>query len=81
VVRGVSLLAAIALVPFLGSCETPAETNDESAASAVVAKDGSIRLPFLRGAFVTYNRVMPIEVEQAIAGVPTKRPVVVWAGH
>jgi hypothetical protein len=40
----------------------------------------AIRRPFLRGAFVTYNTEMPIEIDQAIAGRKTDRPVIVWAG-
>jgi len=42
--------------------------------------DGSVRIPFLGGAFVTKNHEMPVEVEQAIVGEPTDHPVVVWAG-
>jgi hypothetical protein len=44
----------------------------------VQVSDGSVRLPFLGGAFVTHNREMPVEVEQAVAGEPTDHPVVVW---
>jgi hypothetical protein len=51
------------------------------AAQAVRAPDGSLRRPFLGGAFVTWNGEMPIEVDQAIAGEVPDRPVVVWAGN
>ena len=63
--------------------ETAPADGDEAANVArkvVTAADGSLRVPYLGGAFVTYNREMPIEVEQAIAGIPTDRPVIVWAG-
>ena len=44
------------------------------------AADGSLRRAFIGGAFVTWNSSMPIEIDQAIAGEPTRRQVVVWAG-
>jgi hypothetical protein len=37
-------------------------------------------VPFLGGAFVTWAESMPVEVEQAVAGQRTDRPVLVWAG-
>jgi hypothetical protein len=86
------LIAASAL--FVTGCVVSPDTEAETAATAapasathvplarkvVRAPDGSLRVPFLGGAFVTYNREMPVEVEQAIAGIPTDRPVIVWAG-
>ena len=50
------------------------------AAQAVRAPDGSLRRPFLGGAFVTWNGEMPTEMDQAIAGEVPDHPVVVWAG-
>ena len=86
----VTLLIAASAVFVTGCVATP-DTAAETAATAqgsavplarkvVRAADGSLRVPYLGGAFVTYNREMPIEVEQAIAGIPTDRPVIVWAG-
>jgi len=49
-------------------------------AAPLRAPDGSLRRPFLGGAFVTYNQEMPVDIDQAIAGEPTDHPVVVWAG-
>ena len=70
-----------------GSASGPStDSSPESAGDAPLARrvlradDGSLRVPYLGGAFVTRSAEMPIEVEQAIAGVPTNRPVIVWAG-
>jgi hypothetical protein len=56
-------------------------SSDEEAPQGLVhavrAPDGTVRVPFLGGAFMTRNREMPIEMEQAIAGEPTDHPVVV----
>ena len=87
--RGTLLLfAGCALV--VASCGAPMDSSTGGdraeapsfGASAVAehAADGSVRLPYLGGAFVTRGPEMPIEVEQAIAGRRTDRPVVVWAG-
>jgi len=83
-----SCIAASAI--FVTGCAASADSSvDETAQGGgaanvarkvVTAPDGSLRVPYLGGAFVTYNREMPIEVEQAIAGLPTDRPVIVWAG-
>ena len=85
-----SFIAASAL--FVTGCAASADSSADETAPAqgggaasmarkvVTAPDGSLRVPYLGGAFVTYNREMPIEVEQAIAGIPTDRPVIVWAG-
>jgi hypothetical protein len=71
------------------ACAGCGDTDDKSeldeqarpqTAAVVRAPDGSLRVPFLGGAFVTRNREMPIEIQQAIAGLPPDHPVVVWAG-
>src|SRR5262245_29292165 len=60
---------------------TPADEPDVVPAEKLTrAADGSLRRSFLGGAFVTWNKSMPIEVDQAIAGERPRRPVVVWAG-
>lgn len=56
---------------------------DPQAKEVERAPDGSIRRPFLGGAFVTYNHEMPVDIDQLLAGEPTDHPVVVfvWAGE
>lgn len=56
-------------------------TGGDHAKAVVRAGDGSVRVPFLGGSFVTYNTDMPVEVEEAVQGKRTTRPVVVWAGN
>jgi hypothetical protein len=59
---------------------TGASTPAERGSQALRAPDGSLRRPFLGGAFVTWNRAMPIEIDQAIAGETPDHAVLVWAG-
>jgi hypothetical protein len=82
---GAATIACAAALASAGCGDTDDKSEiDEQARprlSAVVrAPDGSLRVPFLGGAFVTRNREMPIEIEQAIAGLRPDHPVVVWAG-
>ena len=56
--------------------ETPATPETD----APSARHPASRVPFLDGAFVSWAESMPVEVEQAATGLPTDRPVVVWAG-
>ncbi|MEJ7735703.1 MAG: hypothetical protein WKG00_41755 [Polyangiaceae bacterium] len=78
-------MVAVAL-PLAACSGAPDAGSDETAALGPGASDGSAierpsaRVPFLGGAFVTWAESMPVEVEQAVAGRPTDRPVVVWAG-
>ena len=78
----ISPLIALSALTCLAACGGAADSIplDPPRSTAVRAPDGSIRVPFLGGAFVTRNRAMPPDVEQAIAGEPTDHPVVVWAG-
>jgi hypothetical protein len=81
----VGLVAVAAAGMLVAACVgNPGDdaADDEPAAlpAAVRAPDGTLRVPYLGGAFVTKNREMPIEVQQAIAGEPTDHPVVVWVG-
>ncbi len=77
------LVAAAAVGLLLGCVGNVDGAGDDSPGDPPVARrypDGSVRIPFLGGAFVTKNGEMPVEVEQAIAGEPTDHPVVVLAG-
>jgi hypothetical protein len=80
-VLALPLLAACSGAPDAGSEETAAVGGSPgSAPTDVASRQPSARVPFLGGTFVTWAESMPIEVEQAAAGVATDRPVVVWAG-
>jgi hypothetical protein len=57
-----------------------ATTTIEIAAPAAPGDAPPIRRAFLGGYFETKNTSFPVEIDQAIAGKPTARPVVVWAG-
>jgi hypothetical protein len=74
------VLMAIGMALAVGCLSADEGQPAPRAAEAVRAPDGSLRRPFLGGAFVTYNAQMPIEIEQAIAGETPDHPVVVWAG-
>ncbi len=54
------------------------------AACGGLAGDGTVeemqRRDFAYGAFVTWNREMPVEIEQILAGLDTERPVHALAG-
>ena len=67
----------------IGGADAPPDqqgAGERGSANTARAPDGSLRRPFLGGAFVTYNQEMPVDIDQAIAGEPTDHPVVVWAG-
>ena len=72
------LLPALVCVASCGSADSEPASAREPA--SVKAPDGSLRVPFLGGAFVTWSPEMPVDVAQAIAGEPTDHVVVVWAG-
>lgn len=74
-------MAFLAVLGLLGCGGDAGDTSApaEGAAKTVRAPDGSLRLPFLGGAFVTKSPAMPVEVQQAIAGEVPDRPVVVMA--
>ncbi len=77
------LLAAAAAGLVMGCVGSTDGGSDDAPGDPPVARrypDGSVRVPFLGGAFVTKNREMPVDIEQAITGEPTDHPVVVWAG-
>jgi hypothetical protein len=74
------LLLSIAGVLATGCVGGGESEPVEQAAQMTRAPDGSLRRPFLGGAFVTWNEEMPIEIDQAIAGEIPDHPVVVWAG-
>jgi|HubBroStandDraft_6_1064221.scaffolds.fasta_scaffold533459_2 hypothetical protein len=75
--RSLLLLTVLGVLSCGGANDEPAPR--ERAATAVRAPDGSLRVPFLGGAFVTKSPAMPVEMEQAIAGEVPDRPVVVMA--
>ena len=60
---------------------SPAPASPMGASHGASASRSTQRVPFLGGAFVTWNEALPIEVHQAVAGAPTDRPVIVWAGR
>ena len=67
----------------IGGADAPPgeqSAGERGSPTTIRAPDGSLRRPFLGGAFVTYNHETPIDIDQAIAGEPTDHPVVVWAG-
>ena len=73
-------LAACSGAPDAGSDETAALGGNPGSSPESASQRPSARVPFLGGAFVTWADSMPVEVEQAVAGQRTDRPVVVWAG-
>jgi hypothetical protein len=75
--RFITLHVGLLAVAVAGCVGDPGDVQEREG-RAVRAPDGSVHVPFLGGAFVTHNREMPVEVEQAIAGEPTDHPVVVW---
>jgi hypothetical protein len=79
--RETMLLLAISAALATGCLSGDDSTELPRTAQAVRAPDGSLRRPFLGGAFVTWNGEMPIDIDQAIAGEVTDHPVVVWAGN
>ena len=77
------LCAGALAMGCIGGADAPPDqqgAGEPASANTVRAPDGSLRRPFLGGAFVTYNQEMPVDIDQAIAGEPTDHPVVVWAG-
>lgn len=75
-----SALLLPALLACSGAPDGADDTGREGTTELETARQPVSRLPFLGGAFVTWSGEMPVEVEQAAAGLPTDRPVVVWAG-
>ncbi len=73
------LLPALAYLASCGGADPDPAGAREPA--VVKAADGSLRVPFLGGAFVTHNREMPADMAQAVAGEPTDHPVVVMAAY
>ncbi len=76
--RSLLLITALAILGCVGAADDSSAPSDR-AAKAVRAPDGSLRVPFLGGAFATKAPAMPVEMEQAIAGEVPDRPVVVMA--
>ncbi|MDB4993255.1 MAG: hypothetical protein JWM74_687 [Myxococcaceae bacterium] len=73
------------VVLFACSSREASEVDDAVHATTTVEIAGHtdappIRRAFLGGYFETKNTSFPAELDQAIAGKPTARPVVVWAG-
>ncbi|WP_394830985.1 hypothetical protein LVJ94_31200 [Pendulispora rubella] len=63
----------------MGSLDMSAVHEAEERAAAERPTSPPIKRAFLRGHFETRNTEFPVEVEQAMAGVRTDRPVIVWA--
>lgn len=73
------------VVLFACSSREAGEVDDAVHATTTIdvappASTPPIRRAFLGGYFETKNTSFPVELDQAIAGKPTARPVVVWAG-
>ncbi|WP_394827439.1 hypothetical protein [Pendulispora albinea] len=66
--------------PIMGALDMPAVHEAEERAAAERPESPALRRQYLNGYFQTRNAEFPVEVEQAIAGVPTDHPVMVWAG-
>ncbi|WP_394841676.1 hypothetical protein LZC95_31960 [Pendulispora brunnea] len=63
----------------MGALDMSAVHEAEERIAAERPDSPAIKRTFLRGHFETRNSEFPIEVEQAMAGVRTDRPVIVWA--
>lgn len=73
-------LVATLLGLAAASCGSAAPSAHDDETDGLATTRIAVRRPFLGGAFVTWAQEMPVEVDQAIEGRPTDRPVVVWAG-
>jgi len=63
----------------MGALDMGAVHEAEERTAAERPDSPAIKRAFLRGHFETRNSEFPVEVEQAMAGVRTDRPVIVWA--